>query len=139
MAVTAAVNVSSPYFFESTDTFSPLACVTTCTISIPALPGHLVYYRHKFLNGGGGVVVTGPGAGCRDAMSASATSAASIPSTIRTAERTAFFHLGVTANAPPVITIRQSDKYRLLGMRSKTSTQILPSLDTPRNAVLLFS
>ena len=60
VAVTATVNVSTPYFFESTDTFSPLACVTSCTISIPALPGHLVYYRYKFLNGGGGVVVTGP-------------------------------------------------------------------------------
>ena len=60
VAVTAAVNMSTPYFFESTDTFSPLACVTSCTISIPALPGHLVYYRYKFLNGGGGLVQTGP-------------------------------------------------------------------------------
>jgi hypothetical protein len=56
VATTSSVDPSAPFHFEQTETFSPAPCSTGCTIAIPALPGHIVYYRWKYLGAGGQVI-----------------------------------------------------------------------------------
>lgn len=55
----STINLTTPFYFDQTESFTPLSCVTTCSIDLPALPGRVVYYRWKYLNGGGGLVQTG--------------------------------------------------------------------------------
>jgi hypothetical protein len=44
--------VNSPVFWmENTDNWSGLPCTSGCTIAIPALPGHVLYYRPVYLSG----------------------------------------------------------------------------------------
>lgn len=58
VATTAAVNPSSPFYYEQTESFSPPPCASSCAIAIPALSQHVLYYRWRFLGAGGQVVAT---------------------------------------------------------------------------------
>ena len=42
----ATVNDTTPFYFAS-ETYSPLSCSSGCTVTIPALPAHEVYFRVK--------------------------------------------------------------------------------------------
>jgi len=61
VAVTASINPANPYYYAATDTYSALACATTCTIEIPVLPLHAAYFTVEYLNVGGSVVSTESG------------------------------------------------------------------------------
>jgi hypothetical protein len=48
-----------PFSFTS-ETISPAPCSSGCTITVPALPQKVLYYRIRWLDGAGNVVLTGP-------------------------------------------------------------------------------
>ena len=58
-AVSAAVDQATPFYWES-ETFSRTSCAAGCTIALPALPEHVVYYRYRAYETGGALVATGP-------------------------------------------------------------------------------
>jgi hypothetical protein len=49
----------SPFSFAS-EAISPAACSTGCTITIPALPQKVLYYRVRWLDAAGNVISAGP-------------------------------------------------------------------------------
>ena len=52
---------NDPFQFETTDTWSGVPCASGCTIVLPVLPGHLVYYQAEFLSGRTVVAAGAPG------------------------------------------------------------------------------
>lgn len=58
VAYAATVNLTTPFSWES-ETPSPLSCASTCTIAIPALPEHVVYWRPVYYSGSS-IVGRGP-------------------------------------------------------------------------------
>ena len=50
---------ATPFQYATTDTYSRLACVVSCTITLPVLPMHTAFYQVKFYNAGGSLVATG--------------------------------------------------------------------------------
>lgn len=59
VAVGSSIDATTPFYWAS-ESFSGLSCGSGCTAVIPALPGRTVYYRRKFRNSGGTVLLTGP-------------------------------------------------------------------------------
>jgi hypothetical protein len=57
VANAATVNQNTPFSWISENP-PPLACATGCTISLPALSGHTLYYKSLYYNAGGGVIYT---------------------------------------------------------------------------------
>jgi hypothetical protein len=57
VANAATVNQTTPFSWVSENP-PPLACATGCTISLPALSGHTLYYKSLYYNAGGGVIYT---------------------------------------------------------------------------------
>jgi hypothetical protein len=60
VAVSAACNQSAPFYFEASDSYSGAACSAGCTITVPVIPGHVVYYRWKYRDNSNQVLATGP-------------------------------------------------------------------------------
>jgi hypothetical protein len=60
VAVSATYNQSTPFYFENSDSYSGAGCTTTCTIIIPGIIGHVVYYRWKYRDSSNQVLATGP-------------------------------------------------------------------------------
>jgi hypothetical protein len=58
VAVSNAVNPTNPFFFEQTDSYSGARCALSCTVLIPALSQHVLYYRWKYRDGSGNVIAT---------------------------------------------------------------------------------
>jgi hypothetical protein len=58
VATAAAMSSSPPFYYEQTESYSPAACSTGCTITIPALAQHALYYRWKYFSAGGQVIET---------------------------------------------------------------------------------
>ena len=56
VATGATVSQSAPFNFEQSETYTPMPCAHGCTIAIPALSGHALYYRWKYLNASGEVI-----------------------------------------------------------------------------------
>jgi hypothetical protein len=56
---TGQVNETTPFAWAS-ESYSGLSCAAGCTLTIPALPQRVLYYRLKYRNAGGGVIMTGP-------------------------------------------------------------------------------
>lgn len=56
VAVAANVNLTTPFYYEQSESFTPASCATGCTITVPALPQHVLYYRWKYLGAGGQVI-----------------------------------------------------------------------------------
>ncbi len=58
LAAVSTIDPAQPFQFVSENT-SAVACTDGCTIEVPALSQHVVYYRVKYLNRGGRPVSTG--------------------------------------------------------------------------------
>jgi hypothetical protein len=39
-----------PFAYETTDAYVPTPCASSCKIDLPVIPGHVVYYRYKYLD-----------------------------------------------------------------------------------------
>jgi hypothetical protein len=55
--------VTAPFQYAISDTWTGIACASTCSIKLPVLPtvgGHVVYYQAEYLNSAGAVVATDP-------------------------------------------------------------------------------
>lgn len=59
-SVGSTIDPTTPFYFETTDTYSLASCAISCTIEIPALSGRMLYHRNKFFDGSGHLVYTGP-------------------------------------------------------------------------------
>lgn len=57
--VCVSASTDNPYFFAS-DSFTAVSCTSGCTINVPVIPDHCVYYRVKWRDSGHSVVQTGP-------------------------------------------------------------------------------
>lgn len=57
-AVTTSVNLTTPFYWAS-ETYSRLSCASGCSIAIPALSQHVLYWRPKYYNSGGTLISTG--------------------------------------------------------------------------------
>jgi len=60
VAATASFGPVDPFKYETTESYTGVACATGCRISLPVLPAHVVYYQAVFLDAAGRVVATGP-------------------------------------------------------------------------------
>jgi hypothetical protein len=58
-SVSATMNAANPFLFASEVT-QGATCATGCTIQIPALPAHVLYYQIRYLNAAGATVQTLP-------------------------------------------------------------------------------
>ena len=59
VAAVGTVVDATPFQYATTDTYSRLACVVSCTITLPVLPMHTAFYQVKFYTAGGSLVTTG--------------------------------------------------------------------------------
>ena len=59
MAVSATVNDATPFYYEQTENYTRMPCAESCTITLPVLPAHVVYYQVKFYDAQGAVVGLG--------------------------------------------------------------------------------
>ena len=50
MAASAAINLTTPFYFEQLEQYTGVPCSSPngCNIAIPALPQHVLYYRWKY-------------------------------------------------------------------------------------------
>jgi hypothetical protein len=53
VASSRAVNTSAPFFYEQSEQFSGTPCTTGCSVTVPALPQRVLYYRWKYLSSAG--------------------------------------------------------------------------------------
>lgn len=51
----------APFSYQTTDTYTPAACSTTCTITLPVAPLHAAYFTAEFLDAGNAIVATKSG------------------------------------------------------------------------------
>ncbi len=59
VATGSSVASTTPFSFEQSEAYTPAPCSNGCTIAIPALPQHVLYYRWKYLNPAGKVLQFG--------------------------------------------------------------------------------
>jgi hypothetical protein len=52
------VNLNTPFYFETTEAsqLKPVPCTSNCSVMVPALPQHILYFRWVFLNAAGAVI-----------------------------------------------------------------------------------
>ena len=50
---------TDPFHYATTDSWTPIACTTSCTIVLPVLPMHVAYYQPVFYDSGNSVVSSG--------------------------------------------------------------------------------
>jgi len=66
VAASADYSQANPFWYENSDVTNGnwngrgVACSTTCTVTMPVIPGHVVYYRWKYRDGSNQVIATGP-------------------------------------------------------------------------------
>lgn len=55
---TSSIDLNAPFFFGQTEAASihPIACSSSCTVVIPTLPQHVVFYRFVYLDGAGAML-----------------------------------------------------------------------------------
>jgi hypothetical protein len=58
VAVSGAVDASTPFFYEQVEAHSGARCSAGCTVAIPALPQRVLYYRWKYRDAFGKVIAT---------------------------------------------------------------------------------
>ena len=58
VAVASTVTDANPFWYESTDAYTPASCATSCTITLPVLPAHVTYYQVKYYDGTGTLVAS---------------------------------------------------------------------------------
>ncbi len=56
VAVSATVTDATPFYYESTDTYTRAPCAVSCTITLPVLPSHTALWRVAFYDAGGAFV-----------------------------------------------------------------------------------
>jgi hypothetical protein len=56
VAASSAINPSTPFYFEQSESWVGVPCATGCTITIPALSQRILYYRWRYLNSTGQIV-----------------------------------------------------------------------------------
>ncbi len=59
VAVSSTVTDATPFSYVTTDAYTRLPCATSCTITLPVLPGHIANYQVKFYDAGGAFVQNG--------------------------------------------------------------------------------
>jgi hypothetical protein len=59
VAVSAAVNDATPFYYAQTDNYTRMPCAKACTITLPVLPAHVAYYQIKFYDAQGVLVGLG--------------------------------------------------------------------------------
>jgi len=59
VAASSTINEANPFFFAS-ESYSGLACASGCTVTIPAYPSRVVYYRVRYRSGENQVLHQGP-------------------------------------------------------------------------------
>jgi hypothetical protein len=60
VATGSAINLSNPFSYRATDTYTRAACSSGCTITVPSIPNSVLYYRWKYFDSGGALIATGP-------------------------------------------------------------------------------
>ena len=60
VAVSSSIDPANPFYFEQIDTYAGASCVLGCTITIPALPGRVLYYRVLYRDANGSAVLVQP-------------------------------------------------------------------------------
>ena len=56
VAASSVVNVATPFYFEQSEQYVGVSCVTGCTVTVPALSQRVLYYRWKYLDSSSQVV-----------------------------------------------------------------------------------
>ena len=59
VAVSATVDDATPFYYAQTETYTRMPCAQSCTIALPVLPAHVVYYQVKFFDAQGAGVALG--------------------------------------------------------------------------------
>jgi hypothetical protein len=54
----AGVDESTPFYWAGSDSYSGLACASGCTVTVPAVPQRVVYYRLKYRDSSNTVRIT---------------------------------------------------------------------------------
>jgi hypothetical protein len=60
IAAAAAINTTQPFYFEHAESYSGAPCAKSCTITIPGLSQHVLYYDIKYLDALGNTLETSP-------------------------------------------------------------------------------
>lgn len=58
VAVSTDVDSNNPFYFEQTESYTGKHCVLGCSVTIPALSQHILYYRWKYRDASGKVIAT---------------------------------------------------------------------------------
>ena len=58
VATGSMVDESAPFNYEQSESYTPAPCSHGCTIAIPAVSQHALYYRWKYMDGSGKVIET---------------------------------------------------------------------------------
>jgi len=56
VAAGAAINQTTPFYFEQSESYSGVPCAIGCTVTVPALSQRVLYYRWKYLSNSGQIV-----------------------------------------------------------------------------------
>lgn len=59
LVVASTVVDATPFYFKATDSYTRASCATSCTITLPVLPGHIAFFTVKFYDGSGAFVQNG--------------------------------------------------------------------------------
>ncbi|HJU11766.1 MAG TPA: hypothetical protein VJ728_12860, partial [Candidatus Binataceae bacterium] len=60
ISVNSALNDTTPFNFETDDTYTKAPCASGCVLAIPTIPNSIVFYRVKLFDTGGSLVETLP-------------------------------------------------------------------------------